>query len=209
MAGDIIQNLRSSLDHLAYGLVIASGGKPTTSTMFPISEHVPATPEEEASFGRKVKGMRKEAVDLIRSIKPYKGGNDALWRLHRLNNIDKHRLLLVCGAFVHNWSITQHIDVTQPDVRTLERMARAYASDMNGSRMRNDTFALKAGDIILRDFPNAKPNQNIKLFVEIAIDEPGICNREPLSAVLGASVSEVDKTIKQFAGMYLITALSR
>jgi len=202
MAGDILQNLRSALDYLVCGLVIANGRKPTTKTMFPISDITPVSPKYEESFRGKVEGMREDAIDLIRTIKPYKGGNDVLWRLHRLNNIDKHRLLLTCGAFVHNWSITQHVEVTNPDLRTLERMARAYAADLNGSRTRSLTYGLKAGDIILRDFPDAKPNENIKFFIEIAIDEAGICDREPISAVLGTSISKVHETIKRFNGMY-------
>lgn len=94
------------------------------------------------------------------------------------------------------------MDVTKPDLRTMERMARAYAADMTGTQTRRMTFALKAGDILLRDFPNAKPDENIKFFIEIAIDEPGICDREPLSAVLGTSISKVRSTIKRFDGMY-------
>ena len=202
LAGDILQNLRSALDYLAYALVIANGGKPTTSTMFPISDNGPSSPKYESSFGGKVNGMRQDVVDLIRTVKPYKGGDDVLWRLHRLNNIDKHRLLVTCGAFIHNWSITQHIDVTNPDIQTLDRMARAYAADMNGSQTRVQTFALKAGEIVLRDFPNAKPNENIKFFVEIAVNESGVCECEPLGAVLSASIAKVQQTIKRFDGMY-------
>jgi hypothetical protein len=123
-------------------------------------DNAPSTPEEEKSFARKVKGMRKEASDLIRMIKPYKGADDTLWRLHRLNNIDKHRLLVTVGAFVHTWGITQHIDVTEPPLEVLERMARAYASDDAGAEIRGATFALKAGDVILCDFANAKPNKD-------------------------------------------------
>jgi hypothetical protein len=202
MAGDIIQNLRTALDYLACALVRANGETSTIHTYFPISENIPSTPEDQKSFARKVKGMRQEAVDLVLTIKPYKGGNNALWRLHRLNNIDKHRLLLTCGAFVHNWSISDHIKVTNPPLRILERMARAYAADMNGETSRRVTYALKTGDVLLRDFPNADPDENIKFFIEVAIDELGICEREPLSAVLYASIIEVRKTIKRFAGMY-------
>jgi hypothetical protein len=202
MAGDIVQNLRSTLDYLACALVRANGENPTNQTCFPISEDVPTTPEDEKSFSRKVKGMRKDVVDLIRTIKPYRTGDYLLWRLHRLNNIDKHRLLLTCGAFVHNWSITQHIDVTNPPLHILERMARAYAADMNDETSRQVTFALKAGDVLIRDFPNAKRNENIKFFLEVAIDEPGICEREPLSEVLFTSVAKVRQTIKRFGGMY-------
>ena len=36
-AGDVLQNLRSTLDHLAWELVLAAGNKPDSNTAFPIS----------------------------------------------------------------------------------------------------------------------------------------------------------------------------
>ena len=48
-----------------------------------------------------VKGACQDAIDMIVALKPYQGGNDALWRLHRLNATDKHRVLLTAGA---GWS---------------------------------------------------------------------------------------------------------
>jgi hypothetical protein len=202
IAGDILQHLRSTLDYFASTLVRANGNEPTTHTSFPISDNVPLTPKDEESFSRKIKGVREDAVSLIRKIEPYKAGDYALWRLHRLNNIDKHRLLVTCGTFVHNWSITQHIDATNPDLRELERMARAYAAPDAGLRMKQATFALKAGDVIFCDFPHAKPNKDIKFFIEVAVNEPGVCELEPLSAVLYESIMAVRKTIHRFMGMY-------
>jgi hypothetical protein len=38
--------------------------------------------------------MRDAAIERIERLKPYKGGNDPLWRIHELDNIDKHRTLL-------------------------------------------------------------------------------------------------------------------
>src|SRR3954447_19322714 len=37
--------------------------------------------------------VRSEAVKAIDALKPYKGGNDLLWRIHELDIIDKHRHL--------------------------------------------------------------------------------------------------------------------
>src|SRR5438132_5583994 len=34
----------------------------------------------------------------IDALRPYKGGNDVLWQLHELNNVDKHRLILTVGS---------------------------------------------------------------------------------------------------------------
>jgi hypothetical protein len=37
--------------------------------------------------------MRPEAIEAIDRLNPYRGGNEALWRIHELDNIDKHRSL--------------------------------------------------------------------------------------------------------------------
>src|SRR5947209_832360 len=56
-AGDIIQNLRSALDHLANQLVLVAENEPTRRTCFPIADSF-STYEKEK--GRKVNGMRPE-----------------------------------------------------------------------------------------------------------------------------------------------------
>jgi hypothetical protein len=90
-AGDVVQNLRTSLDHLANQLVWVGTGKESSRQIaFPIAESLD---EYESQKVRKVKGMRIDAIEAIDALKPYKGGNDALWRIHELNNIDKHRTL--------------------------------------------------------------------------------------------------------------------
>ena len=63
--------------------------------------------------------MRQDAIDAIDAIKPYKGGNDTLWQLHRLNVVDKHRLLVTVG------SSFQSLDIGP----TLSRGLRALIPD--------------------------------------------------------------------------------
>ena len=68
-AGDVIQNLRSALDHLAYQLVLVAGVEPlkvSTNIGFPIFGS--AEIYESAKI-RKVQGMRPEAVKSIDSLK--------------------------------------------------------------------------------------------------------------------------------------------
>jgi hypothetical protein len=90
-AGDIVHNLRSALDHLAYQLVVVGSEKePSRRVEFPIAKDF-ATYEAEKT--KKVQGMRPIAIKAIDNVKPYKGGNEPLWRIHELDNIDKHRTL--------------------------------------------------------------------------------------------------------------------
>src|SRR5579862_4046917 len=92
--GDAIHNLRSALDYLACSLVRANRTEPTPKTEFPILDGPLTTTKREARFAGKVEGMRKDVIQAIRDIHPYKGGNDTLWRLHRLDVIDKHNMLV-------------------------------------------------------------------------------------------------------------------
>lgn len=95
VAGDVIHNLRSTLDHLAYALVIAgTDHEPTDGVGFPIAKDKATY---ESIKARKVQGIRPEAVELIDSLKPYDGGNATLWKIHQLNIIDKHRSVLTIG----------------------------------------------------------------------------------------------------------------
>jgi hypothetical protein len=112
MAGDIVHNLRSALDHLAYHLVAVglecSPFMPLTERemrhiYFPIAE---TSEKYESEKPAKVKGMLLEAVEAIDRLKPYKGGNPALWRIHELDNIDKHRTLFTLAPdflFTGDW----------------------------------------------------------------------------------------------------------
>lgn len=100
IAGDAIQNLRSALDYIVYALVYAHSGKRSTKVEFPISDCEPLTEKQQSRFAGKVEGMRQDAIEAIQRIKPYKGGDDTLWRLHRLNIIDKHRLLTAASLAV-------------------------------------------------------------------------------------------------------------
>jgi hypothetical protein len=105
IAGDIVHNLRAALDHLAHQLVLVGSPDtiPTRRIEFPISETVTKYESEKA---RKVEGMTPIAIEAIDRLKPYKGGNDALWRIHELDNIDKHRALFTLAhdfIFTADW----------------------------------------------------------------------------------------------------------
>lgn len=95
VVGDAIHNLRSSLDLLVCEMVRAEGNPVTEYTGFPIFKSADAF---KSGYLAKVKGAPKTALDLIKKAKPYKGGDEAFWRLHRLDITDKHNLLVPVGA---------------------------------------------------------------------------------------------------------------
>ncbi len=97
--GDIVNNLRSSLDHLAWQLVIANGGTPRTS---PPTTQFPLHGSRTMSNGklRKIEvagGVAPKALAVVESLQPYHRvqdpGKHPLALLAELSNIDKHRTL--------------------------------------------------------------------------------------------------------------------
>jgi hypothetical protein len=202
LAGDPMQNLRTALDYLAYALVVANGKKPHSGTYFPISKNAPGTKGYDESFAGKVRGMSEDAIGLIERLKPYKGGDHYLWRIHELNNREKHRLLFTVGAYVCNFNATQHIEATDPPLEDIERLARAVTSDEVWAEIRQMSYPLKARDILFIDRPNAKPNHNAQFFIQIALNEAGVFEGEPLMHVAFGCFCRVAEYIRRFRGMY-------
>jgi hypothetical protein len=93
-AGDVVVNLRGALDHLAYQLTKVHRPRITIKEERDISFPVC---KDQAAYEKARKAVEKlvgpEAIKLIDALKPYKGGNEALFRLNELNNINKHKLL--------------------------------------------------------------------------------------------------------------------
>jgi hypothetical protein len=95
-AGDVISNLRSSLDYLVWELVLANKGTPTTTNAFPICDTVNSF-GSELQKGR-LSGTKPAVVSLVESMQPYHTGQKChetfFWVLHHLSNINKHRRIL-------------------------------------------------------------------------------------------------------------------
>jgi len=138
VAGDAIHSLRSALDHLAYQLAIIGSGKPPSRRVeFPIAKD---RDTYEAEKARKVEGIRPEAIEAIDALKPYKGGNDTLWRIHQLDNIDKHRFVFVIGndaLFEASWYDAEMPFLIRP--RTLNTDSSLF-SGVFDSEMENDMY---------------------------------------------------------------------
>ena len=91
--GEIAYNLRSSLDHLVWQLVMHNGKTPTMSNQFPIFL-------DKAKYNkavmRQLKGVDARSRRMIEEVQPYQEGSETglfLRILHSICNIDKHRHL--------------------------------------------------------------------------------------------------------------------
>jgi hypothetical protein len=113
IAGDAVNNLRAALDHLAWQLVIASGGTPGRHTAFPLSD-------TEAEFERRVRNPPKnrtsplEGIDptgdiwaLVERFQPYEPASDPIGILPAFSNRDKHQGLLAGISFSEEMSLDE------------------------------------------------------------------------------------------------------
>lgn len=96
VAGDVIHNIRSALDHIAWQLALLRTAEPHTRTEFPIL--IEENGDSRRAFKDKTKWFPSEARDIAESMQPYHRGNaapdSALGMLHLLSIEDKHRLVV-------------------------------------------------------------------------------------------------------------------
>jgi hypothetical protein len=179
IAGDAIQNLRSSLDYLAYQIVCSDTGDnpPNPSGIyFPIAK---TCAKYETGKHGKMQGAGQKTFDAIDALKPYKGGNDLLWILHRLNNIEKHRLLLTVGAESTGINFGQlgvgsGGGIFSPTTIAAFESMEVYIASTGGG------YPLKEGFELYIGAADEKPNPKQQFRFDVALNEPGIIEGKSL-----------------------------
>jgi hypothetical protein len=104
LIGEFLHDIRSSLDHLAWQLVLHNKGYPTADTTFPILKTAPPTNKHgQRTLPNIAGGISQTARAVIDSSQPYQFGprytTHPLWMLHQLWNIDKHRHVIARGGW--------------------------------------------------------------------------------------------------------------
>jgi len=201
IVGDVIQNLRTALYHLAYQLVCkdTEGNPPDPKSIyFPIAVDVR---KYNATKKRKMKGAGQETFDEIDKIKPYKGGNDLLWVLHQLNNIDKHRLLLMVGSKASGMNIGQYMvhttkdkipDWASPAMKAIESMGYFHGFADGG-------FPLQPGHHLSIGQVDEVPNPKQEFKFDVALHELGVSECGPLIETIKQLLAAVENTITALA----------
>ncbi len=198
IAGDAIHSLVCALDHLAYQLVMKdTAGSPLNASgiYFPIGETIA---KYESKKTAQIAGARKVTIDAIDALKPYKGGNDRFWQLSRLNNIDKHRLLLTVGSLTTGMDFGQHAvnifpDFFPPEVNEIIKSAGWVLP------VPNTGFPLEKGFVLLIGAVDEKPNPKQQFAFDIGLSEPTVVSSKSLLALLREFATTVDNAFLQLA----------
>jgi hypothetical protein len=194
IVGDALQSLRCALDYVACGMVVAGGGKVTSNTKFPI---VKVATDWEVRGLRMVAGANKLALEALRRIQPYEGGNYFLWALYRLNNIDKHRLLLtVCsinsGRTISPYEEAAKVSLTEPGLIADTSLGRVRVSPRT-----SPAVPLYAGQELLT-LPMMQAYEEVRFFIDVAVSEPGT-ESTPVLVLLFLILDEVGRIIRDLA----------
>jgi hypothetical protein len=151
--GEILYNFRSTLDYLIEQLILVNKCVPTNRNAFPIF----LSPNKFQSDTKPMlNGVSSRVEAIIEEMQPYHGHDvfKHLWRLHVLNNIDKHRHLnMVAGVL---------------NIRNV----RVQSSD---PRFRQENFTpalgpLKANTVILRS-RDPEVVVNVNFTIDIAFGD--------------------------------------
>jgi hypothetical protein len=130
--GDVVHNLRSSLDIMMFGLIGHKVSRPE-KLYFPFPKKDTREAIEGAITGAQVHLAGPRIVAAIKSLEPHPNGKYGLYGLHELDVTDKHKLILPAWR---NTEITQAqlkeihplFDCERPDDMTLNfRMPRDKA----------------------------------------------------------------------------------
>lgn len=199
--GDLIQNLRSSLDHLAYQLVHAgtNGAGPFKNTYFPISED---STKFVLELSGRTKGMSQTAIDKIVSLQPYNGGiSSVLWQLHKLNITDKHRSIFTVGSAFQSVNIApvmhRHMEQINEDspIAGIEKLIPNLFI-----KPADNLFPLKVNDELFIDEPDAEANQKFQFRFNVVFGEQVVAG-QPILSTSQNMISLVEKITTDFKSL--------
>jgi hypothetical protein len=185
--GETLHNIRSPLDQvLAAVAEIGGNSNSSDGVAFPFGKSADIL---ERSISKQKKLLPADAIDMIRTLKPHKGGNDLLWSINELNRGDKHRPKLLPVLTSSSWQMGfmalekggmllimgdrrgGHLTVTQTDGAPYVPCARRHP--------------YVAGEVeIVTCMPGSKFHTDAKPLCQIAFGEVDALKSEPVVAVL-------------------------
>lgn len=196
--GDALHNMRSALDLVFCQLVEANNLIVACGDSFPVH----ATRDRYEPGGkRQIKArVSPEAFEIIDSLNPYRGGNDALWTLHKLDIVDKHRTILTAAA-AFGQLLYRH-NPTPEEAAFLGVGLSDMPELIIPINPAEKLCPLKDGDLVFsapaEDFERY---EGTKVLIDVAIHEPGIVESEPLGPFVTDLSSTIEKTVELFASL--------
>lgn len=191
IAGEIIHQCRSALDHLIGQLVLANKGTPDYRHEFPICE----TPNKfkEACERKKLRGISVTAEATVHALQPYHNPKGfqwhPLWVLHTMDITDKHRLLMVVAASASLGNFLE-IDGGQPSVSIVGLSEPKWPA--RPTKEGTEIFSIK----LTEHAPNMKVS--VKPTIEIVFEKYGPLPDQPVIHCINELRNAAVGTIQRF-----------
>ena len=140
-------------------------------------------------------GAKPKTFNALDELKPYKGENDLFWILWKLNNIEKHRLLLTVGGQLHSMNMAQVFaqlnSGKNSEFETIPNSLKIYI------KPKDKGFPLKKGDVIYTSSVGEEPHPNQEFVMDIAVNEAPIIEHASVSGTLYKLGEHVESIITQ------------
>jgi hypothetical protein len=180
LIGDAVHNLRTALDHLAWQLVEAGGGRPNKDTYFPICIGAGGPQQYASAIGKGgLHNMPSGAEPVLRAVQPHNTGDDTLSHIHQLDIMDKHHLVIPVYGVPSAWGL---------------KKPRVWFTNVGFGK------EVEAGDelfnIPIDTYENA--NGNIDFGFYIAFAKPEIIKGKSVLETLTEMAVFVDKIVRNF-----------
>lgn len=181
-AGAYINAIRSSLDILANALVERYGIRIREEEVyFPVVGSAAIFAGERYKGAKFVQGLPAPERTIIETLKPYDGGNDLLWTLHRLDILRKHKRLLAIATNPGTFRIT------------------GWGLSDNFTRIATG-WMVNPGETVLGFLRKGAPEYKMKFTAYVGLNEPGPFARRPIIYALDKLAGLANSIIKLFDG---------
>jgi hypothetical protein len=206
VAGEIVHHLRSAFDHVVWALAKKIAIPDDERIQFPVCDSRERF--EKAVRGGIIKGVSKTDRPLIEALQPYKTtdpANSILRIIHNLDIADKHRLLVVVthALFLGNVITITKNESTDP---AFGIELPPTTTDSQGRLIARYPSAIEDGVevhwIPLRGAANPEFEVEVNSTVQIAFEQVGTMEREPVIPILVQLCNGVERAIHTFDGCF-------
>jgi hypothetical protein len=199
MAGEVIHHLRSSLDHAVWAAALRKTAVPAARIQFPIC-HKKSDFERALKDGM-LRGTGNDTVTVVAALQPFTSptpDDTILAVLGNLDNVDKHRLLVVTAnaanvgheiVFEDNPGV--HVPKTDVAVTGMSPPGRVLVT-------------AKGSSVFSVFFEDPAPHVKVsaKLETTLAFEKLGRVQAMPLIEGLRGIFSGVDDTLRRFTPLF-------
>lgn len=189
IAGEVVHQLRSALDHLVWDLVVQNtGAAPTgTDSGYPIFRT--ADGYNSRAHG-KIRGVSQSAANRIFAAQPFHLGDRAeeelTWVVQELNNTDKHRLIPVTLIYGFVGAVHMTVDDGPPrEILPWQEFVREPMVD----GLEIVRVPVPAGEHATFDVP---------VGVDIAFERVGALQNHPVNDLLVKATGHVRRLVSSF-----------